>query len=97
MHHKLPGDSSAIPTIQYLLPSSIGRVQATLAAVTPLPGRSSIRSCKPFTSGREKRIPQPCGFTITVWQVCEKLSAGSRLVMRTGICARTRVPRRRWS
>lgn len=44
MHHKLPGASSAIPTIQYLLPSSIGRVQATVAAVTPLPGRSSIRN-----------------------------------------------------
>jgi hypothetical protein len=44
MHHKFPGDSNAIPTIQYLLPSSIGRVQATVAAVIPLPGRSSIRN-----------------------------------------------------
>ncbi len=66
MHHKLPGASRAIPTIQYLLPSSIGRVQATVAAVTPLPGRSSIRSCRPFSSGRGERTPQPCGFTINV-------------------------------
>jgi hypothetical protein len=66
MHHKLPGASNAIPTIQYLLPSSIGRAQATVAAVTPRPGRSSIRRCIPFSSGRGERTPQPCGFTINV-------------------------------
>lgn len=66
MHHKLPGASSAIPTIQYLLPSSSGRVQATVAAVIPLPGRSSMRNGVPFSNGRGDRIPQPCGFTINV-------------------------------
>jgi hypothetical protein len=66
MHHKLPGASSAIPTIQYLLPASIGRVQATVAAVIPLPGRSSIRNRRPFSSGRGERTPHPCGFTINV-------------------------------
>jgi len=40
-------------------------------------------------------MPQPEGFTKTVWQFSENLVAGSRLVSRTGICARTRVPRRR--
>src|SRR2546423_15620429 len=66
MHHKFPGDSRAMPTIQNLLPSSNGRLHATLAAVIPLPGRSSIRSCRPSGSARGNRIPQPCGFTINV-------------------------------
>lgn len=66
MHHKLPGASNAIPTIQYLLPSSNGLVQATVAAVIPLPGRSSMRNCVPFSSGRGERTPHPCGFTINV-------------------------------
>src|SRR6185437_6947423 len=85
---------SAIPTIQYLLPSSSGRVQATVAAVIPRPGRSSMRNCVPFVSGRGERTPQPCGFTINVWQLSENFSPAT-LVIRTGICARTLVPSRR--
>jgi hypothetical protein len=92
MHHRFPADSRPMPTSQYLLPSPGARLQATLAVTLPPHGNPSTRTRSPGFNGRAKRIPQPRGFTSTVWQFSENEIAGSTLVMRRGICARTRVP-----
>ena len=95
MPQRFPGLSRPRPTSQYLLSSEIRRLLATLA-VTDLPeGSSSTFTRIPGLRERGNRMPQPLGFTRRVWQRSEKRLAGSRLVTRKGICARTRVPRRR--
>jgi len=96
IHQRFPGESSPIPTNQYLL-SSESRMLLAIRAVTVLPpGRSSTRTRMPGFKDWGSRTPHPNGFTSTVWQRAEKEIAGSRLVKRNGICARTRVPCRRW-
>ena len=81
--------------IQNRLPRPGGKLQAT-RAVAGLPlGRPSTRTRVPAFRARRNRTPHPLGFTRTVWQISEKEVAGSRLVIRTGICAFTRVPCRR--
>lgn len=96
MHQKFPGDSSPMPTSQYLPPSAGARLLATCASAHRTPGSPSTRTRSPGFSGRAKRIPQPRGLTSIVWQFSENETDGSALVMRMGICARTRVPKRRW-
>ena len=96
MHQRFPGESRPIPTNQYLSSSESLRLLATFAVTVLPPGRSSTRTRMPGFSDCGNRTPHPNGLTSTVWQRAEKEIAGSRLVRRTGICARTRVPCRRW-
>jgi hypothetical protein len=84
-----------MPINQYLLAVFSGTLLATRAVTAVPPGRFSTRTCNPALSGRGNRTPQPRGLTTIVWQFSAKEVDGSRLLTRTGICARTRVPRRR--
>ena len=95
IHQKLPVDSRPIPTTQYLPPGPGDRLLATCPSALRPPGSPSTRTRSPGFRGRTKRTPQPRGFTNRVWQFSENEIAGSMLVMRKGICARTRVPNRR--
>lgn len=93
MHQRFAGFSRQIPTTQYLLAKRM--LLVTRAFTLEPPGSSSTRICAPGLSGRLKRTPQPWGFTDRVWHLSENVALSeSRLVTRTGICARTRVPRR---
>ena len=63
------------------------------------PGRFYGRAIRPDETGipgsraRDRRTPQPCVFSTRVCPASENVTAGSRLVIRSGIWARIRVLR----
>src|SRR5690242_4869031 len=53
----------------------------------------SNRTLLPMGITRGERTPHPCVFTTSVWHCSRNATCGSRLLMCTGICQRTRVLR----
>src|SRR5689334_7540649 len=92
IRQKFPAVSSAIPS-SHAFPSCPMAAQSATAPFTCRWSAVSNRTLLPMGIARGERTPHPCVFTTSVWHCSRNATCGSRLLMCTGICQRTRVLR----